>query len=265
MGAALASLVAYNARRAGSLSPLGAVAAALSGTVAVAAGWRWAALLLAFFIPASLLSTWRSGRKAERTIAIVEKSGARDALQVLANGGVFVLAAAGALLAPHVAPWWIIGAGALAAAASDTWATEIGTALGGTPRSLVGGRRLAPGESGGITAIGTAGGVAGAAGTAALALVLMPDPATQTLPLTAAIAAAGVCGMLADSLLGATAQARRWCATCAVHTERREHPCGTRTDHARGLTWLGNDTVNLLATVTGAATALAFARWLRIV
>jgi uncharacterized membrane protein len=69
---------------------------------------------------------------------------------------------------------------------------------------------------------------------------------------------AGVLGGLADSALGATVQARRWCATCARETERDMHDCGTRTTHARGLRWITNDTVNLLATLVGALAALAF-------
>ncbi|OYV65578.1 MAG: hypothetical protein B7Z72_12170, partial [Gemmatimonadetes bacterium 21-71-4] len=58
-GLAVALLIAGAARRTRALSPSGAVAAALVGTAAVAAGWDWGALLVAFFLTSTLLSRVR--------------------------------------------------------------------------------------------------------------------------------------------------------------------------------------------------------------
>jgi uncharacterized membrane protein len=69
------------------------------------------------------------------------------------------------------------------------------------------------------------------------------------------VAIGGAAGAMADSLLGATLQERRWCDACALATERRVHDCGTRTRLAGGLAWMDNDAVNLLATLTGAVVA----------
>ena len=44
-----------------------------------------------------------------------------------------------------------------------------------------------------------------------------------------AIIAGGLAGSLADSLVGATLQERRWCDRCAQSTERRVHSFGERT------------------------------------
>src|SRR5437870_3701993 len=90
-GAALALAIALAARRARALDASGAVAATALGTLAIAAGWTWGALLIAFFITGSALSRWKRDEKARRTGATVEKGGERDAWQVLANGGVFAL------------------------------------------------------------------------------------------------------------------------------------------------------------------------------
>lgn len=250
---ALAAGVALLALRARALSRSGAAAAMVVGTLAAAAGWRWAALLIVFFLSSSALSRWRADAKARRTAGIVEKGGRRDAWQVLANGGVFAVAALGQLALPHATGWWLAGAGALAAAAGDTWATEIGTLEGGTPRSLLTWRPLPVGASGGVTLVGTLGGVAGALLIALLAAV----GTAASRPVALAVLAGGVAGTLADSLLGATGQARRWCPRCQVLTEQSVHVCGTPTRHAGGLRWMTNDVVNLLATVVGAAVAVA--------
>jgi len=68
------------------------------------------------------------------------------------------------------------------------------------------------------------------------------------------VAAGGVAGAAADTLIGAVAQERRWCALCERATERRVHDCGTPTVRRGGVGWLDNDVVNLACTVVGAAT-----------
>src|SRR5207302_8417141 len=99
------------------------------------------ALLSAFFLIGSILT-----QLAER------RGPSRNAGQVLANGGVALLAA---LLGS-----WAGAAGAIAAAAADTWATEIGAYSPFPPRLIPSGGRGTRGTPGGITALGTLGGVA---------------------------------------------------------------------------------------------------------
>ncbi|HVE79473.1 MAG TPA: DUF92 domain-containing protein [Gemmatimonadaceae bacterium] len=250
-GLALAAAIALAARRARSLSRGGAVAATLLGAVAIAAGWRWGALLLVFFVTSSALSRFGAPRKEARTAGVVAKGGERDAAQVLANGGAFGVAALCSLLWPWTG-WAAAGAGALAAAASDTWATEIGTLVGGVPRSLRTGRPAAVGASGAVTAVGTVAAVAGALGLAVAAGAL-------GWPFRAALAAlaGGLAGSTADSLIGATLQARRRCEVCGEMTERAIHSCGGTTVPAGGVRWLDNDRVNLASTLVGAAVGAA--------
>ena len=200
-------------------------------------GWPGLALLFAFFLSGSLLTQF-----AERQAG----GPRRNARQVLANGGV---AAAVALFGA-----WSAAAGAIAAATADTWATEIGAFSPFPPRLITSGRRVTRGTSGGITALGTLGGVAGAFAIAWLAGVLTPRGAA---PGSAAlVAGAGVTGMLVDSLLGATLQGKYQCPACDARFERGNTVCHEPVRLTAGWGWLDNDGVNLAATVCGAAVAL---------
>lgn len=251
-GLVTALAIAIAARKARSLSRGGAACATIVGTVCVAAGWDWGALLIAFFVASTLLS-WVGRRvKEARTNAIVEKGGERDAVQVLANGGLFAAAAAAFVLHPSPV-WQAVGLGALAASTSDTWATEIGTLGAATPRSILTWRPVPAGTSGGITLVGTLGALAGA-------LFLGGVAALFRWPAGAAILG-GIVGSTADSVLGATLQARRQCPQCNLATERLVHTCGTATIPTGGVAWLNNDSVNALSSAIGAAAGFCGGAW----
>lgn len=248
-GLLLAAAFAAAAARANALSLSGAVAATVVGAVAVAAGWSWAVVLIVFFVLTSSLSAHGGARKSSLLAAVTVKARARDAIQVLANGGWYAAAAIGWMMTGS-AVWLAAGGGAIAAAAADSWATELGVLYGGSPREIVTGRRTARGLSGGVTAVGSAG---GAAGAAAMAVTMLTIGWPLSIALSAAFA--GVAGMHTDSILGATLQARRVCPSCAVETEQTVHRCGTVTVPTRGLQWMDNDLVNALSILVGAATA----------
>lgn len=246
------------ARRAGALTAGGQWAAFGTGTVVTAAGWRWAALLVAYFVVSSALT--RAGRERKRALteSIVPSHPERNALQVAANGGLFaILVVLGETLAMPLL--LVAGLGALAAATADTWATEVGLLWGGAPRSILGGEVLPRGVSGGITAAGSAASVVASLLIAALGHAMLGGAggAGYGAAVAMAVASAGLAGSVADSLLGASLQSKRWCEPCRTWTERRVHTCKYRTQHARGLRWMTNDTVNFLATAIGALVALA--------
>ncbi|WKW13082.1 DUF92 domain-containing protein [Pseudogemmatithrix spongiicola] len=239
--------------RAHALSKSGAIAAVLVGATSAAAGWAWAVLLIGWFVASSALTRVGAAAKHARTAATLPATSARTATQVVANGGVYAIAALAATLSGTA--WCSVAAlGALAAAAADTWATEIGLLVGRAPRSIIGGGPMEPGLSGGVTWPGTIGGAAGALAVAGAAVALqLATPAVLM-----AITGAGIVGGLGDSLLGATVQAKRRCARCARWTERATHDCGVATEHGRGWRWMTNDTVNLCATFIGATAAIFF-------
>ena len=216
------------------LTPRGTFAAVLVGVaVAAGAGLPGLVLLFAFF----LSSTW-----------LTPGGGRRRALQVAANGGV---AAVAALLSRAGPAWTAAFAGALAAAAADTWSTEIGGRSRVAPRLITTGAVVASGTSGGVTWLGTAGCAAGAAFIAAAAALLGLVGAGAAL----AVAAGGIAGALADSLLGATLQVRYRCPACGAVGEKQRHGCDADGEPVSGLAWMTNDTVNLAATLIGAAVA----------
>ncbi len=216
----------------------------MGAAVLIAGGWPGAAVLFAFFIPSMLLS--RLGRTRKRALLDVGKQGARDAWQVLANGGVAALAIIGSL---HFgAPMLAAFAGAFAAASADTWATELGTLAKGAPRSILTFRPLATGLSGGITWQGSLAQLGGAAVVALTAMLVHVAPFWP-------VFAGGVAGSIADSILGATLQTLRHCPRCDRDCETNPHVCGTPTIVRRGLAWFENDAVNFVATICGALVA----------
>ncbi len=256
-----AATIAAAALRAHALSRDGAVAAFCVGSVTYAAGgWPFSAVLLGFFAPSIALS--RIGRARKKKLVDIGKSGARDAWQVLANGGVATVCA----LAAAGSPAWLAAfAGSYAAATADTWGTEIGTLMRGTPRSILTLRPVRTGFSGGVTPIGTLAEIAGAAwlATVAAATLRAPDEVGQAPPvrafrarLFAAVWLGGVAGALLDSLLGATVQELRRCPVCERTCETDPHVCGTPTVRIRGVPGFSNDLVNFAATLSGAAVAL---------
>jgi uncharacterized protein (TIGR00297 family) len=249
----LATLIALAARRVGTLSAAGSVAAMAVGTAAVAAGWRWGGLLVLYFVSSVALTRFRASAKAARIGALIAKGGPRDAAQVLANGGVFALGAVLWLVSGWEG-WRTLGTAALAAAASDTWATEVGTLAGRPPRSIVSWAPVPTGTSGGISFPGVMAAVAGAALIAIAALIL-------GWPRSAVVAsfAGGITGSTIDSLLGATVQARRWCDRCNAPTERETHSCSAGTRIVGGISWLDNDAVNALSTAAGGLMGLLLA------
>lgn len=249
LGALVAALIAFVAYKGRTLTGNGAAAGFLAGSICIAAGWSWGVLLFGLFGTASILSRIGASRKEKLLGPIVEKSGARDAWQVAANGSVYAAAAAGALYLGG-SGWFAMGIGALAASTADTWSTEIGTLGGGAPRLIVSGRIVPAGTSGGITLAGSAGAFIGAA-AAALVAVALGWPVSFL-----AGFGGGIAGAFGDSLLGATIQSRRWCEECRASTERRIHDCGSATVRAGGLSRLDNDGVNFVSTVIGGLVGL---------
>jgi uncharacterized protein (TIGR00297 family) len=226
----------------------------LVGAISYLGGYAWgdepgalaaAGVILAFFVPSVALS--RLGRARKRELVDIAKQGARNAMQVGANGGVATVCA---MLAATSSPaqWAMWGfAGAFAAATADTWATEIGSAFGGTPRSIAGWQPIPPGLSGGITTLGSIAALCGAVWIGACWSYAMHNWNALWI-----VGGAGVFGALTDSIFGATLQELRRCPACERDAETNPHVCGTPTVRVRGVGWMSNDAVNLAATAAGA-------------
>ncbi len=256
-GVLLAVLVGLVAWRLHFLDVSGALAATLLGTfVFGVGGWPWALPVLAFFVLSSILSKLGKKRKAGIHM-MVTRGSRRDMIQVWANGGIPLLYMLLAIFLPR--PIWYWGyVGALAAATADTWATEIGTWVGGSTRHLITWKEVPPGVSGGLSLAGSVGGLLGA-GVIGLT-VWLPGYAGNGTSLLAVVGG-GVTGMLVDSLLGATLQVRYRDPRTGRLTEHASSSAG---DHERvgGLHWLNNDGVNVICTFVGALVTMGWMAWL---
>jgi uncharacterized protein (TIGR00297 family) len=251
IGFVAASVVAIGGYRARALSEGGAIAATFVGTAIFGlGGLRWAAVMVTFFVLSSALS--RIGRRRKRIAeGFVEKGSRRDAVQVLANGGIAAIIAIVHGFDGGNAVAFPAFLGAMAAATADTWSTEIGSTSEVPPRSILTWKVVDPGSSGGVTLIGFLGALAGAIVIGVVGAVQIDDAGTVFLAATIA----GFSGSVVDSILGATVQNVNWCPECNVLTERAIHGCGTRTVSRRGLSFVDNDVVNGLTTLFGAVCA----------
>lgn len=241
----LVALISYAARfltKSGALATFG-LAVVIFGFGA----WAWTVPIVTFFVTSSILSGL--GRTKKRQVnEKFEKSGARDWAQVLANGGVPGVLALLSVSLPiqELFPFYLAS---VAAAAADTWGTEIGVLARGRVISVVTFKTVPSGTSGGISLIGTLGGALGASAVAFSGCAWYGEIRTALV-----VVVAGMAGSLADSLLGATVQARFRCSVCGSETERTEH-CGRATDLSGGLSWIRNDLVNVACTLVGGVVA----------
>ena len=252
LAAALAGFAAW--RRA--LTPGGR---ALAGVLAFGIGFCGGASAFAV-LAATFLFTVAAGKLSGRVGAEIglrlhEKSGARDAVQIVCNVLVGAVALALAALTGRGVFLWCYG-GAMASSLADSMASEFGVLSRRPPRDVLTRRCVTPGLSGGVTALGLGASALGAALIGGIYGALR-----ASLPLALACTAAGFLAALADSVLGSCAQAKYHCPACGALTEKPVH-CGIPGKLERGARWMTNDSVNFLGNLTGASIAAAgYAVW----
>jgi uncharacterized protein (TIGR00297 family) len=229
-GLAVTVLLGFVAYALGTASVPGMLTGVLLALLAIVlGGYGWFALLVTFFGLGGLSTKYRYEEKQERGIA-EENEGARGSGNVLANSAValvvvLLFAASERLLVPPDV-FRLAFAGAVATALADTFSSEFG-GLFDDPRLVTTFERVEPGTDGGVTWQGELAGIAGAAIIAGIGAVFFGLGSVAA----AGVIGAGVIGMTADSLLGATVEGDR----------------------------IGNQEVNLLATLVGALAAAGLA------
>ncbi|WP_240620245.1 DUF92 domain-containing protein [Peribacillus acanthi] len=235
-----------------SLSFSGAFATFVVGCfTAVGFQWRGLFLLGFFFASSSLWSKFKQQQK-KHVESKLEKSDRRDHVQVFANGG---LAAFSGLLYHFSGEdiWLFSLIISIAAANSDTWASEVGVLSKETPIHVLTWKKVDKGTSGAISALGTTFSLLGSAFIGILAAYLWGLSVYKvTLIITF-----GFLGSVVDTILGATMQEVYQCPNCDLKTEKRMH-CGRATQFIKGIKNLDNDKVNFLSLLIVVLLGLVF-------
>jgi uncharacterized protein (TIGR00297 family) len=241
IGLGVNGAVAIAAFLARSIDVSGALSAVILGTAITSGlGLPGLALMIGFFVIGTVATRIGYAKKASRGIA-QEKGGARGWRNAWANGGVpaFLAVLAGVCeaggcgdgrmpgpaWAPLAAVLTVAYAASVSTAAADTCSSEIGKAYGRRTYLITSLKPVAPGTEGAVSAEGTLAGLAGASLVAVVGVV----SGLLGWRGAAVVAAAGLLGSLAESLIGTVAERRGW---------------------------LDNDLLNALNTAIGAALAL---------
>ncbi|PSQ87400.1 MAG: DUF92 domain-containing protein [Bacteroidetes bacterium QS_3_64_15] len=212
-------------------------------------GWPWIVPGIVFFGLSSALTSidWRD-------LSLSGESPRRTQVQVLANGGVAWAALAGAAVVPGLCAWsYAVFVGSLAAAAADTWATELGRWSPSPPWSLRDGKRVPTGTSGAVSVVGTSAALLGAASVVGPALLVNGPLAGSTPQNATLLLGAGMLGMGADSLAGAFLQAHYRASSGRLV----ETPPSDKAAPVQGWAGIGNNAVNFIGTAVGALVAVA--------
>ncbi|MCA1054828.1 DUF92 domain-containing protein [Rossellomorea aquimaris] len=246
-------LVSYGGWKTKNLSISGSISAFVFGLI-LTFSYDWKALLLvgAFFLSSSIWSKLFSQSK-EEIKGRLEKSSVRDWQQVLANGGpaaIFILL----YYFTGEGVWLVSFGAAIAAANSDTWASEIGPLSSDPPFSLRSFKRVEKGTSGAVSYIGTLAAFTGSSFIAILFMVLI-GPFEWGIFLL--ISAAGFVGNLIDTVAGAYVQVEFTCPVCNGKTEATSH-CGTKTVKSKGIGWVDNESVNFASSLLAGLSILPF-------
>ncbi len=222
----------------------GTIAAVVIGGISMYV-YGFTALLtfLFFFLSAAVIG--KLSKRIRKIESIQAKGSRRDAMQVVANGGPATIAlllykASGSTL------FLMVFAACIAEACSDTWAGDIGVLSKKEPISILTGRKIAKGLSGGISFLGTSSGLLGAI---LVSCIYYSSFEGASFALSAVSAASAFLGCLSDSFLGATVQAHYYDEERDMLTEHTVSKSGKKLELVRGIRFMDNDMVNLTSNI----------------
>lgn len=232
-----------------SLSFSGLIAALILGfTLMISGGLIFIVPLLTFFLSASFLTHYKGEKKKSIEKDLYEKTGKRDHIQVIANGGAaFIIGIIH--LFTHGELTVLALFAAFAATNADTWASELGILSRKRPISIINFKPVQKGISGGITFLGCH---ASVGGSFLITMVYIPAMLLQNMDCqeiiinSILIFSAGVIGASIDSILGALVQ------PVYVHTDsgrftEKEFQNGTKNRKIKGFYFFSNDMINFIS------------------
>ena len=231
------------------LTPKGVMmAVVLDVVVSVSLGNLGFVLLLSFLLLSVLIDKIKKKLKKSGD-DITKKTGARDSIQVVANG---IIPAAFALLYFITGSYVCIIAyvTALAECFADTAASGFGM-LSKRAFDVFKMKKVEVGMSGGMSAVGTLSSLAAALLLSAIAIPFGAIDAKIWL----LCSACAFLGAIVDSALGSLLQAKYKCQRCAKLTEKEIH-CNTKTELLSGVSFIDNDAVNLISTIAASVIAM---------
>jgi uncharacterized protein (TIGR00297 family) len=251
----LMSVIAYKIK---TIDKYGAFSAVPIGfIILMAGGISWFLILLLYFLLASYFTKYKY--KHKETIGVTEaKSGARGWNSVLANGGPLAIFATMYFLSNNNYVYLLCFVGSVAFALSDTSATEIGLLSKVQPRSILSGKRIYPGYSGGISMKGEIAAILGSLAIGTACGILLATSIIHTLIIISAAVAAGMIATNIDSIFGETVQAKYRCKVCNKYAEKRILHCSIPVARQAGIWFVDNNTVNILGSAIGAVVASSF-------
>jgi uncharacterized protein (TIGR00297 family) len=258
IGISAVSLLAFLAVRLGTIDWSGAISGAIISIIAFIAGSiAWLVTIIIFFVVSSVFTRYRYDYKRKLGSA-QEKGGRRSWPNTLANGGIAAAASVAEILT-HSNIFAVAFLTSVAAALSDTLATEIGLLSNSRPRLITDIRKfVAPGTSGGITPLGE---VVALVSSSSLALLGIGTMVLQESKLQfawvafAAVVGGAMIGTTLDSLLGSSIQAIYKCTVCGTLTENSMHH-GKQTVLVKGNRLLNNNSVNLIGILAGSLSSI---------
>ncbi|XP_010541734.1 PREDICTED: protein PGR [Tarenaya hassleriana] len=270
----VSALIAFRSYKRKSLDLSGALAGFIVMTIHFAAGLRYGALLLVFFLSSSKL-TKVGEEKKRRVDADFKEGGQRNWVQVMCNGGIASVLVG---ILSTLTGWQdkcldskesaiataLIGGiiGHYACTNGDTWSSELGVLSDAQPRLITTLKPVKKGTNGGVTKAGLLAAIA-AGSVVGLAFLIFGLFTTRceikvalkqllVLPISAL---AGLCGSLIDSVLGATVQ---FSGFCSVRNKVRIMSTGPTVRKISGLDILDNNGVNFVSVLlTSFLTSLA--------
>lgn len=252
IGFIISGVIALFAWILGSLTNFGAITATLSaGSIYAFGGLPMWSLLMIFFLSSTMIGKSKKIFSLEKEDQISKKSGSRDGLQVLANS----LPALISLMLYYFTKNTVFLPAAICAIASsmaDTWASEIGVLSKKDPISILTGKSLPSGLSGGVSLLGFIASFIGSMVIAGCALLFYHNFFIinsffnmNLLIIFLFITLLGFLGGLVDSFLGATLQVK-YKNINSSFTEQ-EFSFGKKNRVVSGIIWIDNDMVNFLS------------------